>query len=180
MSCARWQAASRITAINAFGNSGYTVFTEEPGGPQVYFGFPEAEVEAILASVPHTLQSCNTPLNDPPLVSPDGRYYARIGYGPRNWLRIFTQDGTLVAEANKAAWLPVWMGWAPDSSGLYFYMESQASMLTNHAPYAPVYKLAPQSDAEARQAQLASALRWLLVGALALAGAAAWRRRRAR
>ena len=158
----------------------YTLFTEEHDGQQVYFGFPDADVKAILDTVPHTLVSFHTPPNEPQLVSPDGRYYARVGYGPRNWLRIYNQSGEVVAEADKARWLPVWLGWAPDSNGLYFYMESQASMLTNHAPYSPVFKLSVLTPEEERAAAIWQGVWWAAAIAVLAAGVWWWWRRRAR
>ena len=179
---ARLEAAIRITAINAFVNGGYTLFTEEHDGQHVYFGFPNADVKAILDTVPHTLlnSACNMPPYDPPLVSPDGRYYARVGYGPRNWLRIYNQNGEVVVEANKAGWTFRWMGWASDSSGMYFFTESQASMLTNHAPYSPVFKLSVLTPEEERAAAIWQGVWWAAAIAVLAAGVWWWWRRRAR
>ncbi|HID62554.1 MAG TPA: hypothetical protein EYP49_07410, partial [Anaerolineae bacterium] len=69
-------------------------------------------------------------------------------------MAIYTRDGKPVAEAYKVGWSPSILGWAPDSSGVYFEMSASQDVVSSLAPYEPLFKLSPLTEEEARRAAI--------------------------
>lgn len=65
----------------------------------------------------------------------------RLGYG---------YDGKIVAEAGKPGWYPDPIGWAADSSGVYFRLIINGEMAGMITPYTPIFKLSPLTPEEER------------------------------
>jgi hypothetical protein len=94
---------------------------------------------------------------------------------------IYTRDGERVAQAYKAGWNPVILGWAHDGSGVYFQLFISGGAASVLVPYRPIFKLSPQTPEEARWALVKSIALWGGGSAVVLGGGWwLWRRRRRR
>jgi hypothetical protein len=132
-----------------------------------------AEVEALLATVPY--QPIARPGHETPeqvaqrLTSPDGQYIAQV---VRGRAVIARPDGTPVAWAAKPGWYPDILGWAHDSSGIYFQMWIRGSSAAVLVPDKPLFKLSPLTPEEARWQAVQRGVIWL--GLALLVGAGGW------
>ncbi len=181
-----WREADQVYVVDTLGMAGYTIITLEHGQPYVYraFGIPDNEVEALIDDIPHVdvpLLGWGRPtLTNERVYSPDGRFYtARV---PAGWVEsvvIYTRDGKLVARAYKGGWQPSILGWAHDSSGVYFEMGISGSSAACLVPYKPLFKLSPFTEAEARWAMVWRVGKWTGVLAALGIGWWLWKRRRA-
>jgi hypothetical protein len=72
--------------------------------------------------------------------------------GDSSHVLIYTREGQLVAEAGKTGWSPRLLGWAYDSSGMYFQMLINGGAASMLVPYELIFKLSPLSESEARWA----------------------------
>jgi hypothetical protein len=116
-----------------------------------------------------------------PIYSPDGRFYTQLSQGKNAHVLIFTREGQLVAETYKPSWSPRMMGWAYDSSGVYFQMLISGGAASVFVPDEPIFKLSPLTAEEARSAPVSTTLMWGgCIAAIAVAGWLwwCWRRRR--
>ncbi|HEY3229938.1 MAG TPA: hypothetical protein VGJ87_12010 [Roseiflexaceae bacterium] len=92
---------------------------------------------------------------------------------------IYTRDGERVAQAYKAGWTPVILGWAHDGSGVYFQMFISGDAASVLVPYQPIFKLSPLTPEEARWALAKTIAIWAaLIGVPVGVGWWLWRRRR--
>jgi hypothetical protein len=181
---ARWQAAEQVYAMKPFGIAGYTVVTVEQGQPYVYRGFgnaPDSEVATLLESVSHIRlrERCNHPAEGVPVYSPDGQFYTQLSTGENAHVLIYSRDGDLVAEAAKTGWDPRLMGWAHDSSGVYFQMLISGGGASMLVPYQPIFKLSPSTPEEERSRLIWSVVTWAVgVAVVAVLIIWLWRRRK--
>jgi|GEM_PF-5123049 len=133
----------------------------------------KAEVDALLATVPY--QPIARPGHETPeqvaqrLTSPDGQYIAQV---VRGRAVIAHPDGTPVAWAAKPGWYPDILGWAHDSSGIYFQMWIRGSSAAVLVPDKPLFKLSPLTPEEARWQAVQRGVMW--VGLALLVGAGGW------
>lgn len=67
----------------------------------------------------------------------------QLSTGENAHVLIYRRDGTLVAEAAKTGWAPRVMGWAHDSSGVYFQLLISGGAASMLVPYEPIFKLSP-------------------------------------
>ncbi len=135
--------ADHIYALSS-GSSG--LVTTDPDLPyEVGVNWDGEEVAANLADIPHTI-FCNgaCPLGIPPpgnlerYVSPDGRYYVETARHPDVRYHIKSGEpvifdawtGERVAHIYKWDWGLRSLGWAADSSGVYFELVQYAEILT--------------------------------------------------
>ena len=178
----RWRTADWVYVLQNFGFSGSTVFTFEHGQPYVYVNFGSTQDLAPLRSdIPHKQigQYCNNPPEGAPLYSPDGQLYMQLSSGKNAHVLIYRRDGTLVAEAAKTGWAPRVMGWAHDSSGVYFQLLISGGAASMLVPYEPIFKLSPLTPEEARWAPVWTVGPWALgIAVVAGVGGWWWRRRR--
>ena len=153
----RWAAAEHVYIAERLGGSaGYTVVTIEQGTPYVYWDFGSGQrnttlIERFTADLPQavTIPYCSSPPDHAPLVSPDGRFSAARSSGENGTLQIFDADGAVVAQAFKIGWDPSLLGWAYDSSGVYFRTTISGSAASVLVPYSSIFKLSPLTPAEA-------------------------------
>jgi hypothetical protein len=103
------------------------------------------------------------------LTSPDGQYIAQV---VRGRAVIARPDGTPVAWAAKPGWYPDILGWAHDSSGIYFQMWIRGSSAAVLVPDKPLFKLSPLTPEEARWQAVQRGVIWL--GLALLVGAGGW------
>jgi hypothetical protein len=187
---ARWQTAEQLYILDSFGVGAYTILTLERGHPYVYGNFGSGRknietVEALTHDLPHVRipDRCSIPPIGAPLYSPDGRFYVELSTGENAHVLIYTRAGELVAEAYKEGWDPRLMGWAHDSSGVYFQMLISGGAASVFVPDEPIFKLSPLTAEEARSAPVWSAITWGgALAAIAVVGMGWWllRRRAAR
>jgi hypothetical protein len=131
-------------------------------------------------------------VDPPPIIEPDRQLARRIGLalvglvlagccfwsGLGAWLfapltpflanrLIYNREGQLVAEAAKTGWTPRMLGWAHDSSGVYFQMLIQSGAASMLVPYEPIFKLSPLTPEEEQSALIWRIGMWAIgVGAL--------------
>jgi hypothetical protein len=185
---ARWASADQIYVLENFGVSGDTVLTLEQGQPYVYRDFGTGGdsvtiVDQLTHDLPHvTIPSpCNHPPEGRDVYSPDGRYYYRLSMGDNAHILIYNRERELVAEAAKNGWTPRMLGWAHDSSGVYFQMLIAGGAASMLVPYQPIFKLSPLTPEEEQ-----SALIWRIgtwaggIGVVGGVGWWLWRRKRRR
>ena len=142
------------------------------------FGITNEELDALVAEIPHVdvprLGWWRPLRTGTPVYSPDGRFYATEEATDKGFqLAIYSQAGRLVALAYKAGWNPYFLGWAHDSSGVYFSIRIDGSTAAVLVPYRPLFKLSPLTEEEARRAAILCVVKWVGVG-LALAGVGWW------
>jgi hypothetical protein len=116
------------------------------------------------------------------VYSHNGQYYTtREGAKGDARVVIYTREGVKVAEAAKGGWGPAVLGWAHDSSGVYFQQWISGSSATVLMSAKPLFKLSPLTPEEARWAAVQQGGAW--GGALLALGGVGYvvvRRRRAR
>jgi LPXTG-motif cell wall-anchored protein len=178
--------ADHVYIMDNFDISGYTVIIlehEQPFVHRIPGSIQEniATVESLTKDIPHVRipDLCDRAPERTHIFSPDGQYYAIVPNGSHPPVRIYTRDGQLVAQARKSGWFPIILGWAHDSSGLYFQTKIDGSAASMLSPYQPIFKLSPLTPEEQRSALLWSAATW--AGGIGVVGGAGWwlwRRRR--
>lgn len=177
--------------LHVFGGfSAYTVITREPDRWRIFhlgygeeMGLTRPELEAALDSIPHTAVpelGWGKPFQTGARVySPDRRFYTtweNVDIFDRRQAVIYTRDEQLVAVAYKDRWFPYILGWAHDSSGVYFQLRNSIAA----TPEMPLFKLSPLTAEEARWQPIRAAAPWA-GGILALGGGMwLWRRHRRR
>ena len=151
------------------------------------FGITNEELDALVAEIPHVdvpKFGWGRPLRtDERAYSPDGRFYTAhvsVDSVGGEKVAIYTREGELVAEAYKGGWYSSILGWAHDSSGVYFEMGISGDAASCLVPYMSLFKLSPFTEAEARWAMAWRIGKWT-VGVLAVLGTGwwLWKRRRA-
>ena len=184
-----WREADQVYVIYTLGMAGYTIITLEYGQPYVYraFGIPDNEVKALIDNIPHVdvpeFGWGRPTRTDERAYSPDGRFYTAhvsVDSVGGEKVAIYTREGELVAEAYKGGWQPSILGWAYDSSGVYFEMGISGDAASCLVPYMSLFKLSPFTEEEARWAVVWRVGKWT-VGVLAVLGIGwwLWKRRRA-
>lgn len=175
-----------VYVMNNFDISGYTVITLEHEQAFVYHipgSIQEniAIVESLVKDIVHVRipDLCDRAPERTQISSPDGQYYAIVPNGSNPPVRIYTRDGQLVAHARKSGWFAIILGWASDSSGIYFQTKINGSAASQIAPYQPIFKLSPLTPEEERSALVWSVTRWALgIGVAGGLGWWLWRRKR--
>jgi hypothetical protein len=177
----RWQAAEQLYVLTNFLYSGSTVVSIEQGQPYVYINLDSTQdLDPLFQDIPHVRipEYCNNPPEGVPVYSPDGRFYTQLSKGESAHVLIYTREGELVAEASKTGWNPRLMGWAHDSSGVYFQMLISGGAASTLVPYQPIFKLSPLTEEEARWAWVWTILPWIIGLALVAIGGWLWQRRK--
>jgi hypothetical protein len=173
----RLRQADAVYFIEIFGYSGGVVLAIEDGAVFAYNGTdppPGTTLHPVdlIEGVPHIRipEPCTNPPFTRQLFSPDGRYYVAGIEHPGDSVRVYTKDGQLVAEARKAGWTPMLLGWRYDSSGVYFTMLIRGGAAASAMPAQPIFLLGPPRPADGQGRIIVT------VGVLLLAacGAAAW------
>jgi hypothetical protein len=183
----RWQQVEQIYVVTNFQNPGYMVVTVNNGQNDVYrdFGGNNDVQNEIIATLLqdlayiHVIDGCYNKLNlvGHPLYSPDGQYYLKLSTDANPQVQIYNRDGVMVADAWKNGWDPRVMGWAYDSSGVYFQMQISGGAAGMMMPAQPIFKLSPYTPEEARWASIRRIALW--VGApVLLIGLGWWWHRR--
>jgi len=126
-------AARHVIALG--GDTSHILLLELPGR--------DAAVDDLLARIPHQVVPQQGIWHGERLPSPDGLFYAAYfsGDDPGSNVGIFTQSGDLVAHAHKHNWGLCILGWAYDSSGLFFSAQQGTVDGDVLYPWAPVFKL---------------------------------------
>jgi hypothetical protein len=95
------------------------------------------------------------------VYAPNGQYYTtREGAKGDARVVIYTREGVKVAEAAKGGWGPDIVGWAHDSSGVYFQQWISGSSATVLMSAKPLFKLSPLTPEEARWAAVQQVATW--------------------
>jgi hypothetical protein len=185
----RWQQAEQIYVVKNFQNPGYMIVTTNEGQNDVYRDFDNSSVvenEAVatlLQELPyiHVPDGCRHTLMGDILYSPDGQYYLKLSNGDNAQVQIYNRDGEMVADAWKNGWTPRVMGWAHDSSGVYFQMLISGGAAGMMMPAQPIFKLSPYTPEEARWASIRRIALWVGAPVLLIGlGWWWWRKRRKR
>jgi hypothetical protein len=173
---ARWQSAEHVYVLHNFLYAGSTILTLERGLPYVYFD-PKGtqDLDTLISNITyiHIPAYCGSASERYPLYSPDGQHYLQLSTGENARVQIYNRDGLMVAEAFKNGWDPRVMGWAHDSSGVYFQMLISGGAAGMLVPYQPIFKLSPLTEEEARWAPVWAVGPWVL-GLAVVAGAGWW------
>jgi hypothetical protein len=185
---AHWQAAEQLYVLSEFGQGAYTVIALENGQPVVYTpGHAQNEniaiVNELTRDIPHARipDHCDSPPEGRDVYSPDGRYYYHLSMSDNAHVLIYNREGQLVAEAAKTGWTPRMLGWAHDSSSVYFQMLIAGGAASMLVPYEPIVKLSPLTPEEEQLALIWRIGTWAIgVGALGGVGWWLWRRKRRR
>ncbi len=141
--------ADQVYALYAFGGSQWKLIAIDESYQYVFtlngyeFGMTKQEVNDLLARIPHQVVPQQGIWHGERLPSPDGLFYAAYfsGDDPGSNVGIFTQSGDLVAHAHKHNWGLCILGWAYDSSGLFFSAQQGTVDGDVLYPWAPVFKL---------------------------------------
>jgi hypothetical protein len=145
------------------------------------FGLTRDELQAALNTIPHTEVPIYgwgaPPQTDQRIYSPNRQFYMtreNVDQYERRVV-IYTRDEQLVASTYKTGWAPYILGWAHDSSGVYFQLRHRT--IGGEVPETPIFKLSPLTEEEARWAPVWAIGPWVL-GLAVVAGAGWWWRRR--
>ena len=125
----RGVGAARRHVITLGGDTSHMLLLPLPGR--------DAAVDDLLALIPH--QVVPEPRTRAPRYdAPNGQFYASPGSGG---VKIYTTDDKLVARAFKSGWNHGILGWAYDSSGVYFKLTIDTTDGAVIYPWVPVFKL---------------------------------------
>jgi hypothetical protein len=184
------EAANQIYILEAFGGgSGYKVIVLGPKQWYVFnlgygddLGLTRDELLAVLNAIPHTkvptLGWGRPPQTKQRIYSPNRQFYMTYENVDQYERRvvIYTRDEQLVASTYKTGWASYILGWAHDSSGVYFQLQHRT--IGGEVPETPIFKLSPLTEEEARWALVRTILTWIAVAVLAVGAGWWWRRRR--
>jgi hypothetical protein len=189
---ARLRSAAQVYALERFGTSSSPfVITQQQGkwllinlGDSTEFGLTRDELQEALNSIPHTevpiLGWGRPPQTNQRIYSFNRQFYMtfeNVDHYERRVV-IYTRDEQLVASTYQTGWAPYILGWAHDSSGVYFQLQYRA--IGGEVPETPIFKLLPLTEEEARWAQTRTILTWVVVAGLAVGAVWWWWRRRRR
>jgi len=137
--------ADQLYTLKDFGGSGYTLLALDEEFRYVFrLGRTDAEVEALLAEIPHVAVPRRKLCWAEKCPSPNGEFYSQeftLEQGAR-CLGVFSKDGELLAQAcKKGGWDPQVLGWAHDSSEVYFEMQQGTVDGAVMYPWVPIFKL---------------------------------------
>jgi hypothetical protein len=171
--------ADHVYIFESFGGgAGYKAFVQEAThwsvvilGYGFEFGMTRDDLEAQLADIPHIRVPTHgwgrVMGTKDRVYSPNGQYYTtREGAKGDARVVIYTRAGVKVAEAAKGGWGPDILGWAHDSSGVYFQQWISGSAAAVLLSAKPLFKLSPLTAEEARWAVVQQVGAW---GGVALA-----------
>jgi hypothetical protein len=185
------RSADQVYVLERFGTSSSPfVITQQQSkwllinlGDSTEFGLTRNELQEALNSIPHTevpILGWGRPLQTKYRVaSPNLQFYMTYENVDQYEERvvIYTRDEQLVASTYKIGWTPYILGWAHDSSGVYYQLQHRT--VGGVVPETPIFKLSPLTEEEARWALVRTILTWIAVAVLAVGvGWWWWRRRR--
>jgi hypothetical protein len=185
---ARLRSADQVYVLERFGTSSSPfVITQQQGawllinlGDSTEFGFTRDELQEALNTIPHTdvpiLGWGRPPQTKQRIYSPNRQFYMtreNVDQYERRVV-IYTRDEQLVASTYKTGWASYILGWAHDSSGVYYQLQHRT--VGGVVPETPIFKLSPLTEEQARWAPVWAVGPWVL--ALAVVGLVWWRRRR--
>jgi len=136
--------ADQLYALKDFGGSGYTLLALDEEFRYVFrLGRTDAEVETLLAEIPHVAVPRRKKCGAEKCPSLNGEFYTQTftSAGRAGYLGIFSKDGELLSRVYKKGWSPWVLGWAHDSSGVYFEMQVGTVDGAVIYPWVPVFKL---------------------------------------
>jgi WD40 repeat protein len=139
-----WTTADRIYSLQPM----RVVLTIVRNTPTVYTSTHlHPRLVAALQELPQ-VTTIPSPCGRPPIrarvFSPDGQWYAQQSNDGRV-VRIYHRDGVLVAQARKLGWYANLLGWAHDSSGVYFQTAISTTVVVPPLQRLEVTRVQPKS-----------------------------------
>ena len=179
------RSADQVYVLERFGTSSSPfVITQQQSkwllinlGDSTEFGLTRDELQEALNTIPHTevpiLGWGRPQQTNQRIYSFNRQFYMTRENVDQNERRvvIYTRDDQLVASTYQTGWAPYILGWAHDSSGVYFQLQYRA--VGGEVPETPIFKLLPLTEEEARWAPVWAAGPWV-VGLAVVVGAVAW------